>query len=187
MRRQWLIPVLLAGFVAGCKSSDKHTDTNAGSTSSTTNVAAQTSAQAADQKDKPKAASYMGGSIGRTPSADALYVADEDRGLLQRIALPLDVANTPLKITMPGQPAQVVVLADKVLVTVRSLGAVVPAADKTESSDAADPAASASASATVKAPKAPESKGPILAKQVPSATGPGLLLDLVEHHQQLAR
>lgn len=176
MRRQWLIPVLLAGFVAGCKSSDKHTDTNAGSTSSTTNVAAQTSAQAADQKDKPKAASYMGGSIGRTPSADALYVADEDRGLLQRIALPLDVANTPLKITMPGQPAQVVVLADKVLVTVRSLGAVVPAADKTESSDAADPAASASASATVKAPKAPESKGPILAKQVPSATGPGLLL-----------
>jgi cytochrome c peroxidase len=176
MRRQWLIPVLLAGFVAGCKSSDKHTDTNVGSTSSTTNVAAQTSAQAADQKDKPKAASYMGGSIGRTPSADALYVADEDRGLLQRIALPLDVANTPLKITMPGQPAQVVVLADKVLVTVRSLGAVVPAADKTESSDAADPAASASASATVKAPKAPEPKGPILAKQVPSATGPGLLL-----------
>lgn len=176
MRRQWLIPVLFAGLVVGCKSSDKQSDTNAGTTSAPTNVGAQTSARAPDQKDKPKAASYMGGTIGRTPNADALYVADEDRGLLQRIPLPLDVANTPLKITMPGQPAQVVVLADKVLVTVRSLGAVVPAADKTEASDAADPAASASASAAAKAPKAPEPKGPIIAKQVPSATGPGLLL-----------
>lgn len=179
MRHHWGIPLVLATLVAGCKSGERQADTKAKETSAGQTVAPQTSSEATSAKDKPKPVSLMGSTIGRTPSNDALYIADEDRGLVQRVALPLDVAIPPQKITMPGQPAQVVVLGDKVLVTVRSLGAVIPTADKSETSDSPEAAASASASAATKpkpAPKATAPKGPILAKLVPSSLGPGLLI-----------
>jgi cytochrome c peroxidase len=177
MRRYWCIPLVTAALVAGCKSGDKPTDTNAKASASVQNTAAEASAHASSVKEKPKANSLVGSSIARTPTGDALYLADEDRGVVLRVALPMDVANTPMKTTMPGQPAEVVVLSDKVLVTIRSAGAVIPAADKPDPSDSPEAAASASASASAKvASKAPAKAGPIMAKLVPSATGPGLLL-----------
>lgn len=177
MRHHWDIPLVLVTLVAGCKSNEGQTDSKPKESLAGQTVASQTISATPAVKDKPKPVSLVGSTIGRTPSNDALYVADEDRGVVQRVALPLDVANTPQKITMPGQPAEVVVLADKVLVTVRSQGAVIPAAEKSETNTSVEAAASASASASTKAlKKAPETKGPILAKLVPSATGPGLLL-----------
>lgn len=176
MRGYWCIPLACVAFVAACKGGDGPSNTKATSSSAAQSPATDTSAQAEVPKEKLKPASLVGSTIARSPENDALYIADEDRGLVQRVALPLDVTNQPTKITMPGQPAEVVVLGDKVLVTIRSQGAVIPAADPAEQKDSAG-AASASASASAKAaPKPPAKQGPIYAKLVPSATGAGLLL-----------
>jgi hypothetical protein len=98
---------------------------------------------------RPPLATREGGTLARSPAGDALYLADEDHGLVRRLALPLDVAARGIELATPGQPAQVLALHDRVLVTVRSEGGAAPA----------KPAADATAS------------------RIPaSATGPGLLL-----------
>jgi mono/diheme cytochrome c family protein len=62
----------------------------------------------------------------RTAAGDALYVADEDHGVVRKISLPLDVNAPAPAISMPGLPAQVLALEGRVLVTVRSEGALPP-------------------------------------------------------------
>jgi cytochrome c peroxidase len=174
MRRHWCIPLAIAALLSACsKGGDGQTGVKPHASSSPQDGAPATSARSGLPKEKLAAVSLVGSTIARTPQNDALYVADEDRGLVQRVALPIDVTNPPTKVTMPGQPAEVVVLADKVLVTIRSKDAVIPAAEKSETQTSPDAAASVSAKAP---PKAPPKQGPILAKLVPSATGPGLLL-----------
>lgn len=175
MRGFWCFPLLAAAVVAACKGGEGQTDVTAKGPSSGGSATPAASVDASPVKDKPKPVTLVGSTIARTPKSDALYVADEDRGVVHRVAMPIDVNNRPLTIPMPGQPAELVVLGDKVLVTVRSEGAIVPAAEKTASNDA-EAAASASAGASAKAPSAPAKPGPIMAKQVPPATGPGLLL-----------
>ena len=123
MRRFWCIPLLTAALVAACKGGEGQTDVTAKGPSSGQSAAPATSVDALPAKEKPKPVMLVGSTIARTPTNDALYVADEDRGVVQRVAMPIDVANPPLKIPMPGQPAELVVLGDKVLVTVRSEGA----------------------------------------------------------------
>ena len=141
-----------------------------------------------------------GSTIARDPAGDVLYVADEDLGALHVVSLPLGERAKPLSLAMPGQPAQVLALADRVLVTIRSAGAVplskivavvatpvlpsaaVSAAAPPPPVSAAAPVASAAAppaSASAAAPPAsvsaaPPAVGPDLL--VPSPTGPGLLL-----------
>jgi cytochrome c peroxidase len=61
----------------------------------------------------------------RTPAGDALLLADEDHQVLRRIPLPLDVNTPPLVIPVPGGPAQVLALDDRVLVTVRDPGLLI--------------------------------------------------------------
>ena len=63
-----------------------------------------------------------GSAIARSPRGDALYVADEDHRILRTIALPLDPHRAPRDFALPGAPAQVVVRAGRVLVTVRDPG-----------------------------------------------------------------
>jgi DNA-binding beta-propeller fold protein YncE/mono/diheme cytochrome c family protein len=59
----------------------------------------------------------------RAVTDDALYVADEDHGVVRRVALPLDTsAPAILDVPMPGPPAQVLALDGRVLVTVRDPG-----------------------------------------------------------------
>ena len=66
----------------------------------------------------PAAGTGVGATLARSPDGTRLYVADEDRKLLHVLALPL--RDAPARsVTLPGAPAQVVVLADRVLVTVR--------------------------------------------------------------------
>jgi hypothetical protein len=89
---------------------------------------------------------------------------------------------------MPGQPAQVLALADRVLVTVRSAGAVPPdgaapiahAGPTTHAAPSASAAPSsvplAGASASTPPAAASASAPPAAELPVPSATGPGLLL-----------
>jgi cytochrome c peroxidase len=63
-----------------------------------------------------------GSVLARAAAGDALYVADEDHRVLRVVPLPLDPARPARAVPLPGAPAQIVVLADRVLVTVRDPG-----------------------------------------------------------------
>ncbi|WP_129574693.1 MULTISPECIES: hypothetical protein [Sorangium] len=71
---------------------------------------------------KLRAALRAGGALVRAPRGDALYLADEDHRVVRRIPLPVDVSTPPVAISMPGRPAQVLALDDRVLVTIRDPG-----------------------------------------------------------------
>jgi hypothetical protein len=115
-----------------------------------------------------------GGTLARAPAGDVLYVADEDRGLLHVVSLPLAPEAKLVSVAMPGQPAQVLVLADRVLVTIRSAGAVPPGKGAASTPPAASSAASSAAPAAASAATVRVGAGSDLL--VPSSTGPGLLL-----------
>jgi hypothetical protein len=61
-----------------------------------------------------------GGALVRAGADDALYVADEDHGVVRIIPLPADAGRPRPEIPMPGPPAAVLALADRVIVTVRN-------------------------------------------------------------------
>ncbi len=98
-----------------------------------------------------------GGALVRSPTADVLYLADEDHGVIRVIPLPVDVQTPAREVPIPGQPAQVLALADRVLVTVRSENAPLPGTPEGEKGVNPQPYPGAQPT-------------------VPSATGPGLLL-----------
>ncbi len=60
--------------------------------------------------------------LSRAPDEKLLYLADEDRSALRRIPLPVDVRTPPTSIPLPGRPAQVLALPDRILVTLRDPG-----------------------------------------------------------------
>jgi cytochrome c peroxidase len=67
----------------------------------------------------------QGGVLARGVGEEALYVADEDHGVVRRVALPLSQDGTGTAVEMPGPPAQVVTLPGRLLVTVRDPGLLV--------------------------------------------------------------
>lgn len=71
-----------------------------------------------------KAPVHQGGALARGVGDDALYLADEDHGVLRRVPLPLR-EDTPATWTeLPGAPAQVLPLDGRVLVTIRDPGSL---------------------------------------------------------------
>ena len=60
-----------------------------------------------------------GGTLARTAAGDALLLADEDHHALRTISLPLTPTSRVQTTPLPGAPAQVLALGDRVLVTVR--------------------------------------------------------------------
>jgi len=102
----------------GCSSSrDRGPDAGA----STSASAAPPLAPAAPAKTRA-ALVHEGGALSRGPFEEALYLADEDQGVLRRIPLPVDPAKLGTRVEMPGAPAQVLALDGRVLVTVRNPG-----------------------------------------------------------------
>ncbi|EYF05154.1 Hypothetical protein CAP_3519 [Chondromyces apiculatus DSM 436] len=71
-----------------------------------------------------KAATHEGGAIARTARGDALILADEDHRAVRVLDLPLGQGRAPFEVAMPGAPAQVLALPDRVLVTVREPGSL---------------------------------------------------------------
>ncbi len=65
-----------------------------------------------------------GSALARSPSDDALYLADEDHQALRRFKLPIDLHDGVASVPLPGRPAQILAFADRVLVTVRDPGLV---------------------------------------------------------------
>jgi DNA-binding beta-propeller fold protein YncE len=117
----------LAAIGTGCGEKAGSTDSGEPATSATVATpgsAAPTAAPAAPAAP-PKAATHEGSSIARTARGDALIIADEDHRALRVIELPLGQGKQPTEIAMPGAPAQVLALADRVLVTVRDPGLLV--------------------------------------------------------------
>lgn len=111
----------MAGLVFfGCGKSGDPKPSGGALSSAPAVSAAPTSSPAAAKRKAPV---REGSTISRVPADDALYVADEDHGVVRRVALPLD-PNAPsiLEIPMPGPPAQVLALDGRVLVTVRDPG-----------------------------------------------------------------
>jgi len=162
MRRFGLEFCLIAALAA-CKSGgDPRPQPPAPSSAAAPSAVASSAPVAAPPLPAPTV--REGSTVARSPTSDSLYVADEDHGCVRRIRLPLDVNNPVLAVPMPGQPAQVLALADRVLVTVRSAGAVAPGKDDAAANDAADAGTSKPFTGR--------------ATLVPSATGPGLLLVL---------
>lgn len=158
---------LLAATLAAC-SGEREGD-GPGSPEPTVTVATATpTSTAAPQAPKPRATAHEGSTVVRAVTDDALYVADEDHGVVRRIALPIDARDRPRVIPMPGQPAQVLALADRVLVTIRSAGAVPPGTPSVAA--AADPSAAEDAGADAGSKQAASAPVPR------SATGPGLLM-----------
>ena len=71
--------------------------------------------------DAPRRAPVReGGALVRAANEDALYLAHEDLDAVQRIPLPLTDGTEAVEIPMPGPPASVLDLHDRVLVTVRT-------------------------------------------------------------------
>lgn len=123
-----IIPLAVtAGLISlGCgKSSDPAggAGSSAPSASAAATPSGSVAAGAQTQTKELKAPVREGSTIARSASDDALYVADEDHGVVRRVALPLD-PNAPAitEISVPGAPAQVLALGDRVLVTVRDPG-----------------------------------------------------------------
>jgi cytochrome c peroxidase len=83
-----------------------------------------TSAVAAQVAARPLAptTTRSGSMLARSPADDALYLADEDHQALRRFDMPLDVNRPVVSVPMPGRPAQVLALGDRVLVTIRDPG-----------------------------------------------------------------
>lgn len=92
-----------------------------------------------------RAPTREGGALTRSVREDALYVADEDHGVVRVVPLPLDPARPGVAVSVPGKPAQVLALDGRVLVTVRDPGLLLvlrpdPAAGLVEAARVALPA-----------------------------------------------
>jgi DNA-binding beta-propeller fold protein YncE/mono/diheme cytochrome c family protein len=149
-----LVPAAL-GLVA-CSGGSPSNPTPAASAS----VAAAASVAAIPRQPPP---TREGGTLVRDASGSALFVADEDHGVVRRVPLPFDPAAPVISVAMPGLPAQVLALEDRVLVTVRSDGGKPPEAP-------APPPSASGKPARAIAPDPKISRAPV------APTGPGLLL-----------
>lgn len=143
-----LLPIA-AVFIGACDPPSSPTGTTPGPSSST--AATPTAPPAPPSSAKvalPPPVSREGQALARHPTSPVLFLADEDHAVLRRIPLtdtllkPPPITDPPTvarvdageaKFPMPGRPAQVIALADRLLVTIRDPGLLLVL-------DAADPA-----------------------------------------------
>ena len=111
-----MLPILAALMVLAASCDDPSASTSAPSTSG-----AKASAAAA-KPAQPPPRNRVGGTIALTDKADALLVAEEDRKALWRLPMPVTADSRGERFDMPGRPAQVLPLNERVLVTIRQPG-----------------------------------------------------------------
>ncbi len=145
LRRASLFAALIAGSFAAPACSSDATTTPDAAAPPPVSASVAASATATAPRERAKAPVREGGALARSPEGDALYLADEDHRALRRVPLPLDQNKLGLAMPMPGAPAQVLPLADRVLVTIRDPGLLLvlkpdPAAGMVEVARASLPA-----------------------------------------------
>jgi len=117
MRQTFLLASLAAlSALAACKSADHGPPPPASSAAPSAALSAV--APAVAPRPPP---TREGGALVRSPSEPALWLADEDQQMVRRIALPVDAQRAPVAVKMPGPPAAVLALHDRVLVTIRGI------------------------------------------------------------------
>src|SRR5262249_35696513 len=109
---------MIAGIALACGRRAR----NEPSASSSASVPPDAVVSPPPRKDVAKLPTNEGNAIARTLAGDALFVADEDDGSLYRVPLPLDAKVQ--RIALPGRPAQLLMLGDRMLVTIRDPGLV---------------------------------------------------------------
>ena len=115
------------GVGCTCTGSDQGTG-DAGATSPSASASASGASPTTSAAPATNAASIgprQGSVLSRGVGEEALYVADEDHGVLRRVPLPLSQGGAGTAVEMPGPPAQVVTLPGRVLVTIRDPGLLV--------------------------------------------------------------
>ncbi len=119
--------VLLASVLsvaAGCRCSEDDAGPRIeASAGSSTSAAPGTTAPAPVSPVLPPA-TLTGASIARSPDAKTLYVADEVNSQLHVVSLPLTADSLVGSVKLPGPPAQVVVAAERVWVSIRAPGLI---------------------------------------------------------------
>jgi hypothetical protein len=118
-----LVPAVIG--LAACSGGSPGAPAPAADASASAMPAASTSAAGSASAVRPAQRppeAHEGGALVRDAVGNALFVADEDHGMIRRISLPFDPAAPVLSVALPGLPAQVLALEDRVLVTVRSEG-----------------------------------------------------------------
>jgi DNA-binding beta-propeller fold protein YncE/mono/diheme cytochrome c family protein len=116
---------LAASAASACSSSGDASgsaSTSPSAAASTASAPASASTSAAAAPAAAPSGVRQGSAIALSPEGNALYVADEDHGVVRRIGLPLGPTSAPAELKMPGAPAQVLALGERVLVTVRNPG-----------------------------------------------------------------
>jgi cytochrome c peroxidase len=112
---------LLSTLGWGLLGCDEHSSKGAAGGAPTGNASASASVSEGVTQHPPPP-TWQGGSIVHAATEEVLWVADEDRGLVSRLQLPLSSETTADDSPMPGTPAQVLALADRLLVTIRDPG-----------------------------------------------------------------
>jgi hypothetical protein len=119
----WIVggaAALLAAIGPGCDNAE-----TAPPSDTSSSEVPQTTPDAKPTRTAPSVkgvANRSGSALARTPNDKALVLADEDHKTLRRIPIPVDVHDPPTAFEMPGAPAQVVALPDRLLVTIRDPG-----------------------------------------------------------------
>ncbi len=120
MLRRFILPALasalLVGTAPGC---DPPGATHGAPSAAPADEATAVPAEPA--KGAIKLGVREGSVIARSEESDALYVADEDHATLRVLALPAAVLAARADVSLPGPPAQVLVVGSRVLVTIRAL------------------------------------------------------------------
>jgi DNA-binding beta-propeller fold protein YncE len=118
--RRWVLPWAALGAVAAAGACE------AGTALSVDPPRIDGSARS--YREPPQLPVREGGVIARSLDGERLYVADEDRGVVRVLPAPglgdAEVTDQHV-VAVPGRPAALVVLADRVLVTVRDPGLLV--------------------------------------------------------------
>ena len=122
-----LLTVSACAAAAACSSQNDTPDASAPSSSASAAATGSAGATAGPTSSAAApalgpATSRQGSAVARSPKGDALFVADEDHGVLRRVPLPLSAQSAATEVKLPGAPAQVIALGDRVLVTIRSPG-----------------------------------------------------------------
>lgn len=121
--RLWFVLILSSLFAAGCRPESSESDTREAEPGERANAWAPAAAPRVERAPRPdRTTERRGSALARTPDQRALVLADEDHRALRVIPLPVDVQRPPVALPLPGAPAQVVALPDRVLVTIREPG-----------------------------------------------------------------
>lgn len=117
-----LLPACLGLLaITACEVDSAEQSVASGAASAATTVLVEPPGEAAPARSWHRAPTHQGSALVRGARDEALYIADEDHARL--VIAPLPLGSRPLQtFALPGRPAQVLALEDRLLVTVRDPG-----------------------------------------------------------------